>query len=152
MVVLPLDALKGSRYFFLTLSSGHWLNTSFVSISHLRPSPWGWRNRLESDRPMVGNKPTLRHSFKPQRTDLVDDCPGGCMTALGVGGPPQVMEWAPECAATLPIMFITQGQGLLCVWPYGSLGLLTFLRLGRLSVSPQAKPHEAVVSCTWAAA
>lgn len=35
--------------------------------------------------------------------------------------------------------------GLLLVWPYGSLGLLTFLRLGRQRVSPEAKPGEAVV-------
>ena len=83
---------------------------------------------------MEGNKPALRHFFKPQRTDLVDDCPRGCMTALGFGGPPQVMEWVPECAVTSPIMFITQGQGLLLVWPYGPLGLLAFLRLGRQRV------------------
>lgn len=134
MDVLPLDA-EGEQV--LLPDSQFRPLIEHIVCEHLSPQgphPGGWRSRLESYRPMEGNKPALRHSFKPQRTDLMDDCPGGCRTALGVGGPPQVMEWAPECAATSPIMFITQGQGLLWYGPMDPWGLPAFLRLGRQRV------------------
>lgn len=65
----------------------------------------------------------------------MDDCPGD-VDCSGCWRTTQVME-APECAATSPIMFITQGQGLppgMALWIPGD-SLLSLDLAGRECVS-----------------